>query len=254
VKIPDQLKLGREAFRARRWSAATKELGAADERGRPDASDLELLATALFMVGREDEHLIVLERAHQCHLEAGSLRAAAACAFWLGMQLFLGGELSRGGRCPTTTDPRRGRRYDHEGCPTPASSGHHRPRPPAAQVPRSLAGLLTSGRRLARAPREANHIVPCATTQGLASFIERGRGKHVESVDELPLSRPSSHERPTPSAAAEPEREARHPGHGARGAARTSWMVKGADAVAVCLGWSECGVVFLVRGRVGRYQ
>jgi DNA-binding NarL/FixJ family response regulator len=97
VKISDQLKLGREAFGARRWSAATEELGAADQQDPLDASDLELLATALFMVGREEEHLIVLERAHQCHLEAGSVRAAAACAFWLGMQLFMGGELSRGG-------------------------------------------------------------------------------------------------------------------------------------------------------------
>ena len=97
VKVADELKLGREAFGARRWSAATEALGAADERSPLDASNLELLATALFMVGREEEHVVVLERAHQRHLEAGSLRAAAACAFWLGMQLFMGGELSRGG-------------------------------------------------------------------------------------------------------------------------------------------------------------
>jgi DNA-binding NarL/FixJ family response regulator len=97
VKVADQLKVGREAFGARRWSAATEALGAADERCLLDASDLELLATALFMVGREEEQLVVLERAHRRHLEAGSLRAAAACAFWLGMQLFMGGELSRGG-------------------------------------------------------------------------------------------------------------------------------------------------------------
>jgi DNA-binding NarL/FixJ family response regulator len=97
VKVADQLKLGREALAARRWSTATGALEAADQRRPLDAPDLELLATALFMVGREDEHLVVLERAHHRHLQAGSLRAAAACAFWLGMQLFLGGELSRGG-------------------------------------------------------------------------------------------------------------------------------------------------------------
>jgi DNA-binding NarL/FixJ family response regulator len=97
VKVTDQLKLGREAFGARRWSAATEALEAANEQRALDAPDLEVLATALFMVGREEEHLVVLERAHQRHLEAGSLRPAAACAFWLGMQLFMGGEVSRGG-------------------------------------------------------------------------------------------------------------------------------------------------------------
>jgi DNA-binding NarL/FixJ family response regulator len=97
VKVADQLKLGREAVAARRWSAATEALEAANEQCALDASDLELLATALFMVGRAQEHLVVLERAQQRHVEAGSLRAAGACAFWLGMQLFMGGELSRGG-------------------------------------------------------------------------------------------------------------------------------------------------------------
>jgi ATP/maltotriose-dependent transcriptional regulator MalT len=97
VNVGNQLELGREAFRARRWSAATEALGAADEERPLEASDLELLATALFMVGREDEHLVALERAHQRHLDTDSLRAAAACAFWLGMQLFMGGQLSRGG-------------------------------------------------------------------------------------------------------------------------------------------------------------
>jgi DNA-binding NarL/FixJ family response regulator len=97
VAVADQLKLGREALAARRWSAATEALEAADEQRPLDAADLELLATALFMVGREDEQLIALERAHHRHLEAGSLRAAAGCAFWLGMQLLLDQELSRGG-------------------------------------------------------------------------------------------------------------------------------------------------------------
>jgi DNA-binding CsgD family transcriptional regulator len=97
VGVTDQLEAGREAFAARRWAAVTEALGAADEHSPLDAPDLELLATALFMVGKEEEHLAVLERAHQCHLDAGSLRSAAACAFWLGMSLFMGGELSRGG-------------------------------------------------------------------------------------------------------------------------------------------------------------
>jgi DNA-binding NarL/FixJ family response regulator len=97
VKVADQLRLGRDAFGARRWSAAAESLEDADRQCPLDASDLELLATALFMLGRDEEHFVVLERAHQRHVETGSLRAAASCAFWLGMYLLIGGELSRGG-------------------------------------------------------------------------------------------------------------------------------------------------------------
>lgn len=97
MEVTDQLQAAREAFAARRWAEVTDTLGAADEQSPLDAPDLELLATALFMVGREEEHLAVLDRAHQRHLDAGSLRAAASCAFWLGMSLFMNGEVSRGG-------------------------------------------------------------------------------------------------------------------------------------------------------------
>jgi DNA-binding CsgD family transcriptional regulator len=97
VQVSDRLRLGRKAFAARRWVAATDALGRADEEHPLGAPDLELLATALFMVGREEEHLRALERAHQRHVDDGSLRGAAACAFWLGMELFMNGEISRAG-------------------------------------------------------------------------------------------------------------------------------------------------------------
>src|SRR4051812_21998061 len=49
------------------------------------------------MVGREEEHYAVFERAHQAYRDAGRPRAAALCAFWIGMQLFMRGEMGRGG-------------------------------------------------------------------------------------------------------------------------------------------------------------
>ena len=49
------------------------------------------------MVGRNDEHLGALERAHQGHIDAGAPLRAASCAFWIGMRLFMNGEVSRGG-------------------------------------------------------------------------------------------------------------------------------------------------------------
>jgi len=43
------------------WSAAYRSLTHAE---RLDADDLERLATAAYMLGREDEYLDALERAH----------------------------------------------------------------------------------------------------------------------------------------------------------------------------------------------
>ena len=45
------------------------------------------------MLGRDDEYLSVLERAHRLHVENGDLLRAARAAFWLGLQLALRGEI-----------------------------------------------------------------------------------------------------------------------------------------------------------------
>lgn len=92
-----ELQRGRDAHAASEWGAAAEALSAADADAPLDAPDLELLADALFMAGREDAHIATLERAHQRHVEAGALLKAASCAFWIGMRLFMGGEVGRGG-------------------------------------------------------------------------------------------------------------------------------------------------------------
>ena len=48
------------------------------------------------MLGRDDEHLLVLERAHHRHLEAGETLRAARCAMWAGTHLLIRGEMARG--------------------------------------------------------------------------------------------------------------------------------------------------------------
>src|SRR5438067_1405615 len=55
--------------------------------------DLELLATAAYMLGREDDWMQILERAHQRHLEVGAQLRAARCAIWIGMNLATRGAL-----------------------------------------------------------------------------------------------------------------------------------------------------------------
>jgi DNA-binding CsgD family transcriptional regulator len=51
------------------------------------------LATAAYMLGRDEEYAGGLERAHHGYLEAGEPPPAARCAFWLGIHFALRGEL-----------------------------------------------------------------------------------------------------------------------------------------------------------------
>jgi DNA-binding CsgD family transcriptional regulator len=97
MEAVDDLTRGREAHAAREWAAAAEALGAADASAPLEPPDLDLLATALFMLNRIEDHLAMLERAHHGYLEIAQPRPAAACAFWIGMRLFMSGEVGRGG-------------------------------------------------------------------------------------------------------------------------------------------------------------
>jgi DNA-binding CsgD family transcriptional regulator len=77
------------------WKDAHAALSRADRTGAIGADDLERLATAAYMLGRDDEHLSALERAHRAHLAAGETLRAARCAFWVGLHLSLRGEPAR---------------------------------------------------------------------------------------------------------------------------------------------------------------
>jgi DNA-binding CsgD family transcriptional regulator len=68
------------------------------DRIRPlDGPDLDLLAASASLIGRTDEYLTLLERAHLAHLERGENLAAARSAGWLGMTLAIRGELGPAG-------------------------------------------------------------------------------------------------------------------------------------------------------------
>jgi ATP/maltotriose-dependent transcriptional regulator MalT len=97
VESTGELERGRAAYKARAWVDAADALRAADVASALTASDLELLATTIYMLGDEEDHLAVLERAHQARLDEGEPRRAALDAFWIGVQLVRRGELGRGG-------------------------------------------------------------------------------------------------------------------------------------------------------------
>ncbi|MCP9486304.1 MAG: response regulator transcription factor [Gaiellaceae bacterium MAG52_C11] len=87
-----QLERGRRSYAARVWLDAYETFRRADEAGLLGAEDLELLATAAYMLGRDDEWMSFHERAHQLYADAGEALPAVRCAFWVGMNLALRGE------------------------------------------------------------------------------------------------------------------------------------------------------------------
>ena len=82
-----ELERGRESYHAETWAAAYEALSAADRSVPLEAGDLELLANAAYMVGRDTDYLGTLERAYRAHLDTDEPLAAVRCAFWIGFCL-----------------------------------------------------------------------------------------------------------------------------------------------------------------------
>ena len=88
-----QLERGRRSYAARTWLDAYESLSGADRTAPLGPEDIELLATSAYMLGREDEWMRLLERAHHVYVDAGDARRAASCAGWIGTNLALRGEV-----------------------------------------------------------------------------------------------------------------------------------------------------------------
>jgi DNA-binding NarL/FixJ family response regulator len=91
----DVLERGRDSWARGRWSEAYDAFARADRTAPLTAEDLERLATAAYMTGRDDEQHRALERAHQAHLDDGERLRAVRCAIWLGVHLLLRREVAR---------------------------------------------------------------------------------------------------------------------------------------------------------------
>jgi DNA-binding CsgD family transcriptional regulator/tetratricopeptide (TPR) repeat protein len=89
----EELERGRRSYTDSAWADAREALSRADEHAALAADDLELLATSAYMLGDEEGWRRTLERAYRGHEEAHTPRRAARCAFWIGMQLALRGEM-----------------------------------------------------------------------------------------------------------------------------------------------------------------
>ena len=93
----DTLEQGREAFWRQAWADAYTQLSAADRDVSLDPEDLERLATAAHLLGKDAESSDIWARAHHELLSRGDVERAVRCAFWLAFGLLNRGEHARGG-------------------------------------------------------------------------------------------------------------------------------------------------------------
>jgi DNA-binding CsgD family transcriptional regulator len=97
VTTADALDKGREAFHRRAWTTAYTEFLAADGDRALGPMDLERLAVAAYLIGRDDESADAWSRACRAYTDEGDVSRAALCGFHLGMGFMNQGEMARAG-------------------------------------------------------------------------------------------------------------------------------------------------------------
>lgn len=93
----DAITRGRESYARRAWRDAYDELSVADELASLEAGDLDRLAMAAYLIGRDEAAVAGFERAHHAFLDRGEIGRAVRGAFWVGMLLIQRGRHAEGG-------------------------------------------------------------------------------------------------------------------------------------------------------------
>lgn len=91
--MADTIELGRAAFARQAWAEAYALLADGDPK---EVDDLERLAVAAHLVGRDDASAQAWEDAHHACVRLGDGDRAALCAFWLGFAYLLRGDEAQG--------------------------------------------------------------------------------------------------------------------------------------------------------------
>src|SRR5262249_25395234 len=93
----EALRRGRELVKNQAWGAAFAEFSAADREASLESQDLFSFALSAHLLGREDDNVALLSRAHQSFLKDGEAKSAVRCAFWLGFSAMLNGDMAKAG-------------------------------------------------------------------------------------------------------------------------------------------------------------
>lgn len=96
MTIASDIDAGRRSFRLQDWKDAYARLTAVDREDRLDASALEMLADAAYLIGRNEEATALWTRAHNLLVDCGEFRSAARLGFRLSLTSLLKGEVAIG--------------------------------------------------------------------------------------------------------------------------------------------------------------
>jgi len=81
------LERARDAYTRQSWLEAYEAFDRADAKSGLDAFDLAIQSTAALMLGRDDEAIAILDRAHRRFLDDGEVLRAVRAATWIGLNL-----------------------------------------------------------------------------------------------------------------------------------------------------------------------
>jgi DNA-binding CsgD family transcriptional regulator len=91
------LPTARDCYAARAWQEAFEAFAEIDQQEPLSPEDLELLGRSAYMIGRDDDYVGALERAHQMYVDRGDVPAAVRCTWWIGHNMLFRGQGSRAG-------------------------------------------------------------------------------------------------------------------------------------------------------------
>ena len=94
MAVADREERARGSFERRLWGDVFTDLSAAHREGELGAEDLERLAVAAYMVGRDDDCEEAWIAAHHTWSRRGEAERAAGCAFWQALGLYFRGDLA----------------------------------------------------------------------------------------------------------------------------------------------------------------
>jgi DNA-binding CsgD family transcriptional regulator len=97
MSAPNSLERGRESFRRQAWEDAYNQFSAPANQTLLGLEDLERLAVAAQLIGKEEASADAWTRAHHGYVTIDDPAGAARCAFWLGFIFLLRGESARSG-------------------------------------------------------------------------------------------------------------------------------------------------------------
>ena len=183
-KSPSALERGRDAYADRAWGEAHALLLSADESEPLEPDDLALLATAAYMLGRDEEWVAAHERAHHLHLAADDVERAARAAFWIGFSYALRGELGPAegwfGRAQRLLDEREADCVERGYLLVPYSIGLL-----AAGDPAAAGAVAADAADLARRFGDRDLFAFAVLTQGQAAAVEGRVDEGLALLDEV---------------------------------------------------------------------